>query len=1482
VTFTSTKAGSYELQALIGTEAIPPEVATITFVAGDIDSDMSYLEAPNTTAVADGLQTLTVAAVVLDAYSNPVPDATVRFAIPQGVNVLGEQEGLEYFDVAVNPVNGKAEVKLVSTKAALYQVTAQAMRGVPNPKARAATDWQPINKNSPATVEFVAGDVDVTQSVISRTPDGPLTVGGNPDTYQVKVVLMDAYSNPVKVAKNQVQYAFFLSGPAGADPDAFCRQAGDADTKKATGDTDAEGEAVVPFTATKAGPWQGCAFYDGNPVVKGSPVDLAFQAGAASAETSVLEVSENLAASDGKAVQYGKVTVKDAFGNPIGGQEVTIGIEAGTDKVAGPNVKGATDLSATVKTCDPANSSNAPAYCTVEGVFQTGVAMVEFTSEEPGTFKVTGTLGGKAVSRSPLQVSFTAGTAEAKYSKWVIEPNTADPDTGADVSLPASGQTKDAYTVTVTARSNLGLLVPGARVRVDGLPAEVKLVGAVEGETAGPDSGVMGTFQWQLYSAVKGTYEGQVQLREGSQWVNVGGPFVVRFDADAPVAANSWLVQPEDALTAGGSTAIVAAHLFDANGNEADSGSVVFHVPDGVKASANGKEVEGPADLEVPVENGRAAIAVTSTVAGTHTVTADLGGEPITTVKNAAEDKVLRDNGEVQLVFGPAAVSSDTSTLTLPTADQVLTVGGTDKHRAEATIKDAYDNPIPGADVVFQWIVGDPTGPGAGSWNEVKVTSGADGVAPYEFAAPDNKAVWVWVRAYVTTANGNVKVGGAQTEPIVAEQTTLGAGFKAGAPDPDNTKATFETYSGAVLNNLQEKSWARVVVSDSYGNPVGGAPVTFTLPAGTKTPVFVDGKTPPEAKTFTVTTCEPYLTTVPAECLKDGAYTPGLALVSIVSAFEGTFPVAGTVGSGAGAIQVGPGDVVFSPGAPSAEKSWFTLEPTEVSPVPVVADGEDSYTLTVYVVSEVGELPVSGSCVTPQLSDGLTVVSAPPSGSCPDGQYPTDEDGKVVLLVVSESAGRAEVGVKLGDSSIPTESGGSDYSREVLFVGGPPSGDMSELTSPSAPVRADDPAGQVVKVTLRDAKGNVASCWSDEGDQIPCEAVLVVPAGTSVGSEGAVVTGPGVVTVESGLVDYSGVEPVSSASEVVYSGEQGNYVVTAKVGGADLLIADGVLSRGGPAEARISFTDATRPLPPIVDPSTGDNVTGSVADQDKGDAAEGDLSVVVTDEDGNVLGECPVDASGRFDCPLVPKPADGSEIEVTVKDKAGNESDPVTVVVDSKNPPLPKPLPTDGKEIEGDQARPGDQIVVKGPEGDVLCTTTVDAKGAWSCVLEPSAKEGDVLTVIAVGENGLTAERPWRVGIPRVEVEHGELFGGQEQVVNGYNFQPGELVDVVVDGVSVGKVVADGEGRVKVSWKVPADTKPGSYTVTASGPDSGTTQTIYKVKPRPVPPVVVTKLPFTGADGIVGLIGTAMGLALAGWLLLVAARRRRQSTAEEI
>jgi hypothetical protein len=434
----------------------------------------------------------------------------------------------------------------------------------------------------------------------------------------------------------------------------------------------------------------------------------------------------------------------------------------------------------------------------------------------------------------------------------------------------------------------------------------------------------------------------------------------------------------------------------------------------------------------------------------------------------------------------------------------------------------------------------------------------------------------------------------------------------------------------------------------------------------------------------------------------------------------------------------------------------------------------------------------------------------------------------------------------------------------LRFSGGRPDASASELISPLVPARANGEGGQTVRAVLRDSRGAPASCWQGLVE-VPCEVVFFIPNNTWVGVGTSRIDGPASIPANAAL---SEVALGAGTATIEIFGLEGAWDVFAEVEGVPVTRADGVDSgNGDPMPAVIHFTDATAPGPPVLDPSNGKHVTGSVDEADLDDAAAGDLTVVVRDEDGNQIGTCAVEADGTFDCDL-PGLEDGAVIEVEITDSAGNTGAHVPGEVDAI-PPVTNPAPSDGGTMTGRGESPGDVIVVKDESGTELCSTVVKDDLSWTCELKPAAAEGDKVSIVEIDPAGNETITVWRIGIPRLTVAKPSVILKEEQAVRGENFQPGEEVEAVMrsNPLVVGKGKADEDGAVSFKWDVPADTSLGKHEVELSGPLSGSVKAEFEV---------AAPLPFTGSSGMVGVLGAAMGLGISGWLLLLAARRRRR------
>jgi len=155
--------------------------------------------------------------------------------------------------------------------------------------------------------------------------------------------------------------------------------------------------------------------------------------------------------------------------------------------------------------------------------------------------------------------------------------------------------------------------------------------------------------------------------------------------------------------------------------------------------------------------------------------------------------------------------------------------------------------------------------------------------------------------------------------------------------------------------------------------------------------------------------------------------------------------------------------------------------------------------------------------------------------------------------------------------------------------------------------------------------------------------------------------------------------------------------------------------------------------------------------------------------------------------------------------------------------------------------------------GQAVGTPLVNAGGTFSLSFTvPSLAPGQY-AVLAKGRNSeLTATTAFTInqGGASLAFSVPEAAPGTSLTVTGTGFQPGEGVQMQVNGVAVGSATADTKGAASVTFVVPAALAPGQYDVTATGQTSGvTTTTAYTViaSATPVATVAPTAGPTTAA-----------------------------------
>ncbi|MGX6970967.1 Ig-like domain-containing protein, partial [Vagococcus bubulae] len=169
---------------------------------------------------------------------------------------------------------------------------------------------------------------------------------------------------------------------------------------------------------------------------------------------------------------------------------------------------------------------------------------------------------------------------------------------------------------------------------------------------------------------------------------------------------------------------------------------------------------------------------------------------------------------------------------------------------------------------------------------------------------------------------------------------------------------------------------------------------------------------------------------------------------------------------------------------------------------------------------------------------------------------------------------------------------------------------------------------------------------------------------------------------------------------------------------------------GGEAED-IGTSDSHKPT--INQPTEGDTtVTGT--------GIPGD-TVVITDKDGNKLGEGVVDGNGDYSIPVTDLPS-GEEITATpsINGNVGTSSTATVLpkpevgggeAEDIGTPESHKPTinqPTEGDTTVTGTGKPGDTVVITDKDGNKLGEGVVDGNGDYSVVVPPLNK-GEVITV---------------------------------------------------------------------------------------------------------------------------------------------------------
>ncbi|HGM4935179.1 TPA: Ig-like domain-containing protein, partial [Pseudomonas aeruginosa] len=1025
--------------------------------------------------------------------------------------------------------------------------------------------------------------------------------------------------------------------------------------------------------------------------------------------------------------------------------------------------------------------------------------------------------------------SVLSGTAEAGVTIVITDGNgnpigQTSADANGNWSFTPGSQLPDGTVVNVVARDAAGNSSPATSITVDGVAPNAPVVEPSNGSelsgTAEPGSSVTltdgnGNPIGQTTADANGnwSFTPSTPLPDGTV-VNVvardaagnsSPPASVTVDAVAPATPT---VDPSNGTTLSGTAEPGATvTLTDGNGNPigqvtADgSGNWTFTpstpLPNGTVVNATATDPSGnassPASVTVdavapatPVVNPSNGSTLSGTAEPGATVTlTDGNGNPIGQVTADGSGNwsftptTPLPNGTVVNATATDA-SGNTSAGSSVTVDSVApatpvinpsngtTLSGTAEPGSSVTLTDGNGNPI-----------GQVTADGSGNWSFTPSTPLADGTV---------------VNATATDPAGNTSGQGSTTVDGVAPTTptvNLSNGSSlSGTAEPGSTVILTDGNGNPIAEVTADGSgnWTytpstpiangtvvNVVAQDAAGNSSPGASVTVDSQAPAA-PVLN-----PSNGTTLSGTAEPGATVtltdgngnpigqVTADGSGNWSFTPGTPLPN------------GTVVNATASDPTGNTSAPASTTVDSVAPAAPVVNPSNGAEISGTAEPGATVTLTDGSGNPIGQVTADGSgnwSFTPStpLADG-TVVNATatdPAGNT-GGQGSTTVDAIAPATpTVNLSNGSSLSGTAEPGSTVTLTDGNGNPIAEVTADG---SGNWTY--TPSTPIAN----GTVVNVVAEDAAGNSSPPATVTVDSSAPPAPVINP------SNGVVISGTAEAGATVTLTDAGG-NPIGQ----VTADGSGNWSFTpgTPLANGTVIVATATDPTGNTGPQAATTVDAVAPPAPVIDPSNGTTISGT---------AEAGAKVILTDGNGNPIGETTADGSGNWTFTPATPLANGTVVNAVAQDPAGNTGPQGSTTVDAVAPNTPVVNPSNGNLLNG-TAEPGSTVTLTDGNGNPIGQTTADGSGNWSFTPGSQLPNGTVVNVTASDAAGNTSLPATTTvdsslpSIPQVDPSNGSVISGTADAGNTIIITDG-------NGNPIGQVTADGSGNWSFTPGIP-------------------------------------------------------------------------------
>ncbi|MGU2314074.1 Ig-like domain-containing protein [Pseudomonas aeruginosa] len=1094
--------------------------------------------------------------------------------------------------------------------------------------------------------------------------------------------------------------------------------------------TDGNGNPIAEVTADGSGNW---TYTPSTPIANGTVVNVVAQdaAGNSSPGASVTVDSQAPAAPvlnpsngttlSGTAEPGATVTLTDGNGNPIG--QVTADGSGNWSFTPGTPLANGTVVNATAS--DPTGNTSAPASTTVDSVAPAAPVVnpsngAEISgSAEPGaTVTLTDGSGnpiGQVTADGSGNWSFTPSTPLADGT--VVNATATDPagNTSGQGSTTVDAIAPATPTVNLSNGSSLsGTAEPGSTVILtdgNGNPiAEVTADGS-------------GNWTYTPSTPIANGTVVNVVAQDAAG--NSSPPATVTVDSSAPPAP---VINPSNGVVISGTAeAGATVTLTDGNGNPIGQATA-----DG---SGNWSFTPG-----TPLANGTVIVATATDPTG------NTGPQAATTVDAVAP---------------PAPVVNPSNG---------ATISGTAEAGAKVILTDGSGNPI-----------GETTADGSGNWTFTPATPLANGTV---------------VNAVAQDPAGNTGPQGSTTVDAVAPNTPV--------VNPSN---------GNLLNGTAEPG-STVTLTDGNGNPIGQ-----TTADGSGNWSFTPGSQLPNGTVVNVTASDAAGNTSPPATTTVDSSLPSIPQVdpSNGSVISGTADAGNTIiitdGNGNPIGQVtadGSGNWSFTPGIPLPDGTVVNVvarSPSNVDSAPAV--------ITVDGVAPAAPVidPSNGTEISGTAEAGATVILTDGGGN-PIGQATADgsgnwtftpgtplANGTVINAVAQDPAGNTSGPASVTVDAIAPPAPVIDPSNGVVISGTAEAGATVILTdgngNPIGQVTADGsgnwaftPAtplanGTVINALAQDAAGNNSSPTSAIVDSVAPAAPVIDP------SNGTVISG----TAEAGatviLTDGNG-NPIGQAT----ADGSGNWSFTPGTPLANGTVINAVAQDpAGNASGPVSTTvDSVAPATPVIDPSNGVELSGT---------AEPGVRVILTDGNGNPIGQTLADGSGNWTFTPSTPLANGTVVNAVAQDPAGNTSGPASTTVDTVAPATPVINASNGSVITG-TAEVGAKVILTDGNGNPIGETTADGSGNWTFTPGTPLPNGTVINAVAEDAAG-NASGPASTTVDSVAPSAPLLSISADGALLTGTAEPNSQVRIVVNGDTANPitVTVDGAGNFSLPFAPP-------------------------------------------------------------------------------